>query len=185
MLSLNEIKLGKILQINNEPYVVIKSDHHKVARGGAVLKTKLKNLINHNVIEKTWQGNDKAQQAEVVKKKANFIYQDQNSAYFMDNETYEQFNILLNQINGKNKFLKENTDVDIMYFNNQPVSIELPIKIDLKVIQAPPGIKGNSAGNVMKTIELETGLKIQAPLFINQGDIVRINTETGEYAERI
>ena len=84
----------------------------------------------------------------------------------------------------KQKFLKDGTDVDLLYFKNQPVAVELPIKINLKVVSAPPGVKGNSAGNVTKQVELETGAKIAAPLFVNEGDIIRINTETGEYAER-
>lgn len=185
MLSLSEIKLGKVLRINNEPFVVVKAEHHKMARGGAVLKTKLKNLLNGNVIEKTWQGNDRAEEADVAKKKANYLYHDETEAYFMDNQNYEQFNLPLDQLGDKSKFLKEDTEVDVLYFNNQPVSIDLPIKIELKVVQAPPGVKGNSAGNVMKSIELETGAIIQAPLFINQGDIIRVNTDTGEYAERV
>jgi elongation factor P len=184
MLSLNEIKLGKIIQIAGEPYVVIRADHHKMGRGGAVLKTKLKNLINKNVLEKTFQGNDKAEEAAIEKKKANFLYKDENEANFMENVSYEQFSIDLESIGEKIKFLKEGTDVDVVYFQGKPVSVELPIKVDLRVETAPPGIKGNSAGNVNKTIVLETGAEISAPMFINSGDIIRVNTDTGEYVER-
>ena len=185
MLSLNEIKLGKVVQINNEPLVVIKADHHKMGRGGAVLKTKLKNLISGNVMERTWQGNDKAEEADVARKPANFLYQDENYAYFMDNENFEQFNLPLDQLGGKDKFLKDDTEVQILYFDNNPVAVDLPIKVELKVISAPPGVKGNSAGNVNKTVELETGAKLQVPMFVNEGDIIRVNTETEEYAERV
>ena len=185
MLSLNEIKIGRVLQINNEPFIAIKADHHKMGRGGAVLKTKLKNLLNGNVIEKTWQGNDKATEADIARRPANFLYRDNQEAYFMDNENYEQFSLPLDQLGSKEKFLKEETIVSVLYFANKPVAIDLPIKIELKVISAPPGVKGNSAGNVMKTVELETGLNIQAPMFVNQGDIIRVNTDTGEYAERV
>jgi elongation factor P len=185
MLSLNEIKLGKVVQISNEPYVVIRADHHKQGRGGAVLKTKLKNLISGNVVERTWQGNDKADEAQVEKKKASFMYQDGSQAYFMDSESYEQFSLELDQLGGKERFLKDGTDVDVLYFNNKPVSVDLPIKVELRVTAAPPGVKGNTAGNVMKTIELETGATIQAPLFINEGDIIRINTDSEEYTERV
>jgi len=185
MLSLSEIKISCVLQINNEPFIVIKADHHKMGRGGAVLKTKLKNLLNGNVIEKTWQGNDKATEADIARRPANFLYRDNQEAYFMDNENYEQFSLPLNQLGSKEKFLKEETIVSVLYFANKPVAIDLPIKIELKVISAPPGVKGNSAGNVMKTVELETGLNIQAPMFVNQGDIIRVNTDTGEYAERV
>ena len=185
MLSLNEIKGGKVIQVNNEPYVVVKADHHKMGRGGAVLKTKLRNLISGNVLERTFQGNDKADEADTEKKKANFMYKDDSEAYFMDNESYEQFNISLEQIGDKQKFFKDETDMDILYFESRPVAVELPIKMEFKVVVAPPGVKGNSAGNVNKQIELETGAVINAPLFVNEGDVIRVNTETGEYVERV
>lgn len=185
MLELNEIKPGKVIQITGEPYAVIKTDRHKVARGGAILKTKLKNLINGSILDKTYQGSDRAEEASIEKRQANFMYKDESDAHFMDNETYEQFNLSLEQIGDKQKFLRDGTDVEVLYFDNKPVSIDLPIKVELKVISAPPGIKGDSAGSVTKVIELETGAEINAPLFVKEGDVVRINTETGEYAERV
>lgn len=184
MLSISEIKVGKVLKVNNEPYLVIRTDHHKMGRGGAVLKTKLKNLISGNMLEKTFQGNDKAEVADTETKKANFMYKDNADANFMDNESYEQFTLPLEQIGEKEKFLKEGTDVDVLYFQGKPVAISLPIKMTFKVISAPPGTRGNSAGNVTKQVELETGALIAAPLFINEGDMIKVNTDTEEYAER-
>lgn len=184
MLNLNEIKIGKIIQVNNAPFLVARTDHHKVARGGAVLKVKLKNLIDGSVLDKTFQGNDKAESADTEKKKANFMYADENNANFMDNESYEQFTIDLEAIGDKIKFLKDGIDVDVLYFESNPVAIDLPVKMEFKVISAPPGVKGNSAGNVTKKVVIETDTEISAPLFINEGDIIRVNTETGEYAER-
>lgn len=184
MLSLNEIKVGKIIEVNNAPYIVTKTNHHKVARGGAVLKVKLRNLIDASVLDKTFQGNDKAEEANTEKKMANFMYLDDNNANFMDNESFDQFTIGLEAIGDKTKFFKEGTDVDVLYFDSQPVAIDLPIKMDFKVVEAPPGVKGNSAGNVTKKVKIETGAEISVPLFINEGDKIRINTETGEYAER-
>jgi len=184
MLNLNEIKVGKVIEINSEPYIIIRADHHKMGRGGAVLKTKLKNLITASVLEKTFQGNDKAEEADIERKKANYMYKDENEAYFMDNTDFEQFNLPLDQLGSKQKFLKEDTDVDVLYFSGQAVSIDIPIKMKLKVTMAPPGVKGNSAGNVNKQIELETGATINAPLFVNEGDIIVINTDTEEYVER-
>ena len=184
MLSLNEIKTGKVLEINSEPFLVIKTDHHKMGRGGAVLKVKMKNLINGSVLEKTYQGSDRAEEAKTGTKKANFLYKAQNEAHFMDNTSFEQFSLLLENIGDKEMFLKEGIDVDVLYFNDNPVSITLPIKMEFKVISSPPGVKGISSGNVTKQVELEGGATITAPLFINEGDIIRINTETGEYVER-
>ncbi len=184
MLSLNEIKIGTLVQINNEPYIVLKAQHHKMGRGGAVLKLKLKNLITGNVLDKTLQGNEKMAEAETEKKKVNFLYTDEENAYFMDNETFDQFSLNLDQIGDKKNFLKEGTDVTMLYFNSKPVAVELPIKIKLKVTSAPPGVRGNSAGNVTKKVMLETGAEINAPLFVNAGDTIVVNTETGEYVER-
>jgi elongation factor P len=185
MLNLNEIKVGKIIEVNNAPFVVTKTDHHKVARGGAVLKVKLKNLIDGSVLDKTFQGNDKAEEANTEKKPANFMYRDDTNANFMDNQSYEQFTISLESIGENSKYLIDGTDVDILYFDNNPVAIELPIKMNFKVTESPPGVKGNSAGNVTKRVKIETGAEISAPLFINEGDVIRINTDTGEYVERV
>ena len=149
---------------------VVKADHHKMGRGGAVLKVKLKNLITGNVLDKTFQGNDKAEPAQTEKKKANFMYKDETEAHLMDNESYEQFSIALDQIGEKQKFLKDGTDVDVLYFEDKPVVIDLPVKVELKVVSAPPGVKGNSAGNVTKVVDLETGTQISVPMFINEGD---------------
>lgn len=184
MLGISEIKLGKLLNISGEPYTVVKAEHHKMGRGGAVLKVKLKNLISGSALDKTFQGSDRIEEAETEKKKANFMYKEGDEAHFMNNEDYEQFSIALDQLGGKEKFLKEGTDVDILYFENRPISVALPIKVELKVTSAPPGVKGNSAGSVTKTVELETGIELNVPMFINEGDIIRINTDTEEYVER-
>ncbi|RLC38595.1 elongation factor P [Candidatus Falkowbacteria bacterium] len=184
MLSISEIKIGKVIAVNGEPYIVLKTDHHKMGRGGAVLKVKLKNLVTSAVLDKTFQGNDKAEEAGVEKKKANFMYKDEDNANFMDNENYEQFTISLEVIGEKKKFLRDNTDVDVLYFRDKPVAIDLPVKMKFRVVEAPPGIKGNSAGNVTKRIKIETGAEINAPLFINEGDEIMVNIEKEEYAER-
>jgi elongation factor P len=185
MFSLNEIKVGRVLAINSEPYIVIKTDHHKMGRGGAVLKTKLRNLINSNILDRTFQGNDKAEEAQTETKKVTYMYNDGQEATFMDSETYDQFSLAVADMGEKIKFLKDGVDVDVLYFDNRPVAINIPIKVELKVTMAPPGIKGNSAGNVNKTVELETGVQIAAPMFINEGDIIKVNTDTGEYVERV
>jgi len=184
MLNFNEIKTGKVIKVNNDPYIIIKTDHHKMGRGGAVLKIKCRNLINGNILERTYQGAEKAEEAATETKKANFMYKDKDEAYFMDNSNYEQFNLHVEEIGEPVQFLKDGTDVDVLYFEGRPVSISLPIKMEFKVTSAPPGVKGNSAGNVNKQVEIETGAKINVPMFINEGDVIRINTDTGEYVER-
>lgn len=184
MLSLGEIKIGKVIVVNKEPYVITKTDHHKMGRGGAVLKVKLRNLISGNMLDRTFQGNDKAEEADTEKKKANYMYKDEHKAYLMDNESFEQFEIELDTIGDKAKFLKDGIDVDVLYFEGRPVSVDLPIKMAFKVVSAPPGVKGNSAGNVTKKVTIETGAEITAPMFINEGDEIVVNTDKEEYAER-
>ena len=148
------------------------------------MKIKIKNLINGNILEKTLQGNDKVENANTEKKKCNYMYSDENNSYFMDNETYDQFSLPLEQLGEKKKFLIDGTDVDTLYFEGKPVSVDLPIKMKLKVISAPPGVKGNSAGNVTKKVTLETGAEISVPMFIKEGEVIIINTDSGEYVER-
>lgn len=184
MFGLNEIKTGKVVRVGEEPYLVLRADHHKMGRGGAVLKVKLRNLISGHILDKTWQGNEKVEEALTEKKKADYLYKDEREIYLMDNESYEQFGLPLEQIGERQKFLKEGMAVDVLYFEDRPVAINLPVKVDLKVKSAPPGVKGNSAGSVTKTVELETGATVNVPMFIEESDIIRINTETGEYVER-
>ncbi|MFA7088166.1 MAG: elongation factor P [Patescibacteria group bacterium] len=185
MLNFNEIKTGKVIKANGDPFVIIKTDHHKMGRGGAVLKVKCRNLINGSILERTYQGAEKAEEAETETKKANFLYKDKDEVHFMDNASFEQFSLPTAEIGEQARFLKEGVDVDVLYFESRPVSVSLPIKMEFKVVSAPPGVKGNSAGNVNKVVEIETGAQINAPMFINEGDSIRINTDTGEYVERV
>ncbi len=184
MLSLTEIKVGTVITINGEPYVVVKSEHHKVARGGATLKTKLKNLISGSIMERTYQGNDRAEEADVQKRKATYLYKDDQFAHFMDTETFEQYSLEVENLGGKERFMKDGIEVIVLHFEGKPMTVELPIKVELKVTSAPPGVRGNSAGNVSKTAELETGATITVPMFVETDDIIRINTDTETYVER-
>lgn len=186
MLNISEIKPGTYIQIKSEPYVIIWTQHVQMGRGGAILRTKIKNLITGAVLEKTFKGADKAEEANLTRGKANYLYKDNTQAYFMDNTSFEQFEIDLEIIGDKLNFLKEGTNVGVLYFNEKPINVEIPIKVDLEVITAPPGVRGDTAqGSVTKEVELETGAIIKAPIFIKKGDIVRINTEKGEYVERV
>jgi elongation factor P len=155
-----------------------------MGRGGAVVKTKLKNLKTGSVIDKTFQGADKIDEASLTKKNATYLYSDENSAYFMDTETYDQFEITLDKVGDDKKYLVEKSTVDLLYFNNEPLNIELPIKMTFRVTSAPPAIKGNSAGSVNKKITIETGAQVDAPLFIKENDKIVVDTRSGSYVER-
>jgi elongation factor P len=183
--SLNSIKSGMSIIINGEPYLVQFADFMRTAQRKPVMRTKLKNLTNGKVLEMSFHPGDKVEEAELDRGTANYLYKDDNNIYLMDNKTYEQFTIPAGQIGDKVKFLKESSDLDVLYFNGKPINIDLPIKLTLKVITAPPAIRGNTAsGNVTKKVVLENGLEVNAPLFIEEGNEIIINTDSGEYVER-
>jgi elongation factor P len=184
MLDINQIKTGKKIILDGEPFAVLFDQHSKTGRAGAVLRTKLKNLKSGAIVSKTFQGADKVQEAEIEKQKAQFLYGDNSGYYFMNNATFEQFSLPNEVIGEAKRFLKEGTDLDVIYFSSVPINIELPIKMDFEVVEAPPAVKGNTVDGGSKQVIIETGVKINAPLFIKTGDIIKINTETGEYAER-
>lgn len=184
MLNISEIKSGKNIILNGEPYAVLYHEHSKTGRAGAVLRTKIKNLVNGTVLERTFQGADKIPEADISKSKAQYLYKDTGGYAFMDNGTYDQFILSEKVLGSASNYLIEGTEVTILNFNDNPINIELPIKIKLKVTEAPPGIKGDTVSSGGKLVTLETGLKINAPLFVKTGDTVIVNTGTGEYVSR-
>lgn len=184
MLSLGDIKSGKNIVLDGTPFAVLYHEHSKTGRAGSVLRTRLKNLVTGAVLEKTFQGADNVEEADIAKSKAQFLYKEENGYAFMDNESYEQFSLSKESLENTTDYLIEGTEVLILYFNGNPINIELPIKMKLKVVEAPPGIKGNTVSTGGKMVTLETGLKISTPLFVNEGDEIIINTEKGEYVSR-
>lgn len=184
MLGITDLKTGTKFVVDNDPYIVISYSHSKMGRGGAVVKTKLKNLRTGSTIDKTFQGSDKVMEADLSRKTAMYLYSDENSSYFMDSESFEQFSLPNEKIGEQKKFLTENSNVDLLYFENEPLNIELPIKMKFEVVSAPPAIKGNTAGAVTKKVTLSTGAVVDAPIFIKEGDTIVVNTEDGSYVER-
>lgn len=184
MLSLSDIKTGKHLTLDGDPYTVTSHEHSKMGRAGAVLRTKLRNLANGAVIEKTFQGADKVEEAEITKSKAQYLYHERDNFYFMDNESYEQFSLNKEVLGNAINYLIEDTEVDILHYNGTPINIELPIKVTLTVVEAPPGYKGDTATAGTKIVTLETGTEISTPMFVNVDDKVIVNTQTGQYVSR-
>lgn len=186
MINLNALKPKMVILVEGKPCLVVSTSHIHMGRGGAILRIKLKNLLNNNTVEKTFKGNEKLEEANLQKKEVSFLYKDKDNSYFMDNEIYEQFFVPNSQIGEKIEFLKEGLEVEVLNFNGEIVSIELPPKIELKVTSAPSGVRGDTAqGNATKEVILETGAKVQVPLFIKEGEVIRINTDTGKYTERV
>lgn len=149
-----------------------------------VMQMKLRNLLTGKVVEYSAKSGESFEQADITKHKVQYLYADHAGAHFMNNETFETVDIPKELSDDKIGYLKEGTDVNLVYFDGKPISIELPIKVELEVKSTPPGIKGDTATGGTKPATLETGLVVNVPLFIREGDRVRVNTETGEYVER-
>src|SRR4051812_19372563 len=184
-MDLNDVKLGAIVLMYNEPMQVIWSNRMRTAQRKPVMQAKLRNVITGKVLEYSFKFGEKVVEADVSRENANFLYADNDGTHFMNNETFETIDMPKEVTAEQEPFLKEGTKVMILRFNDKPVSIELPIKVDLKVVEAPPGITGNSGGNVTKPVKLETGLSVLAPMFIKEGDTIRVDTREGIYVERV
>ena len=185
MLDISQVRLGSVVKYDGAPYSITSAQQKQVGRGGSIKVLKMKNLIDGKVLEKTIQGSDRMEEADLNRGKAQYLYKEGNEIHFMNNESFEQFSIEKGNVGEAINYLVEGTDVNILYFEGKPVSVDIPVKVELKVTDAPPGVKGDTAGTATKVITLETGYEINAPLFIKQGDKVRINTETGAYVERV
>jgi elongation factor P len=184
MLGISDIKSGKNIVLDGTPFAVLYHEHSKTGRAGSVLRTRIKNLVTGAVLEKTFQGAEQVEEADVAKGKAQFLYKEGAGYAFMDNVSYEQFSLSAESLGDATNFLIEGTEIVVLYFNSNPINIELPIKMKLKVMEAPPGIKGNTVSTGGKMVTLETGLKISTPLFVSEGDEIIVNTEKGEYVSR-
>ena len=184
MLGITEIKTGRNIIWQNEPYLVIDYLHSMIGRGGAVMRTKLKNLITGSVIDITFAGAEKVEEAEISKSHAQYLYHEGEEYQFMDTKTYDQFFLPKTVLGKATDYLIEGTEVSILNWNNHPINIEVPVKVTLAVTDAPPGLKGDTASGGDKVVTLETGLQVTTPLFVKSGDSVIVNTEKGTYVSR-
>jgi len=185
MLSYNEVKPGVAVLIEGEPYVCTWNNIMQKQQRRPVNQTKMRHLIRGNTIEHSFAQSDKLQEAEIENKPAVFIYERNGEWFFHDTKDKSQrFSLTDDMMGDGGKFLKPNTEVVTESFNGKIFHVKLPIKVDLKVTEAPPSIRGNTAQGGTKIVTLETGATIDAPLFVEAGDVIRINTESGEYVER-
>ncbi|MEZ4180051.1 MAG: elongation factor P [Candidatus Doudnabacteria bacterium] len=183
-MDLNDVKLGVIVLLNGEPYQVTWSNRMVTGRGKPVMQAKLRQVITGKVLEYNFKVGEKVLPADVTRENANFLYADEQGTHFMNNETFETIDLPKETTLDQEQYLLEGTKVMVMRFEGNPVAIELPIKVELKVIESPPGVKGNSGGNVTKKVKVETGLMVDAPLFIKAGEVIRVDTRDGSYVER-
>ena len=180
----NKLRSGNTILLNNEPFIVVKYTLRPQSRGSAKMITKLKNLLTGAIIEKTFQSEESLDEADISKSRAQFLYNDGDNYVFMDNESFEQFEFTSKQLGDMADLLKDDLEVSIMKFSENPINVELPPTVNLEVIQTDPGVRGDTASGGSKPATLETGLVVQVPLFIKEGEVLVINTESREYKER-
>ncbi|MBQ9297452.1 MAG: elongation factor P [Clostridia bacterium] len=180
-----DVRNGTTFELDNSVYKVVEFQHVKPGKGAAFVRTKLKNVITGAVLEKTFNPSEKLQGAEIEKREMQYLYNDGDLYYFMDNETYEQLPLNKEDLGDMLRFLKENMNVKILSFKGKVFAIEPPLFVELEITYTEPGFSGNTSTNATKPATLETGATINVPLFVNTGDIIRIDTRTGEYMERI
>ncbi len=176
---------GLKVVIDGEPYVMTYFQHVKPGKGGAFVRTKIKNLRTGRVLEKTFRSGEKVDEADVEDKKMQYLYQDGEQLIFMDQESYDQIPFTAEQIGDDRKYLLENIEVDVVFWQGKPISIELPAFIEACVSQCDPGVKGDTASGATKPATLESGAVIQVPLFIKEGEKIRVDTRTNAYVERV
>jgi len=184
MISTSDFKNGITIVFDNQLYKILYFQHVKPGKGGAFVRTKLKDLKSGAIIEKTFRAGEKVEQAIMETKKMQYLYKDQYYN-FMDIRTYELIQLNEKALEDKKNYLMENMELTVIFYKNKPISIELPISIEAKVIKTEPGIKGDTVSLSFKPAEIETGVKVMVPLFINVGDTVRIDTRNGEYLTRV
>ncbi|HLR01348.1 MAG TPA: elongation factor P [Virgibacillus sp.] len=184
MISVNDFKTGLTIELDNDVWQVVEFQHVKPGKGAAFVRSKLRNLKNGNIQEKTFRAGEKVEKAHVEHKKMQYLYASGNSHTFMDTETFEQLELDSSQIEYELKFLKENMEVSIIEYNGDILGIDLPKTVDLEVTETEPGIKGDTASGGSKPATMETGLIVQVPFFVNKGDFLTINTTDGKYSSR-
>lgn len=184
MITTADFKNGLNIMVDGEPYTIVWFQHHKPGKGGAVMRTKMKHLRTGSTIERSFKSGERFGDVSLEKHKKQFLYKDEQAFHFMDMETYDQIMFPKEKLEKSAAFLTENLEVEAIYLEGEFVSIELPITVELRVTETVPGIKGDSVSNMVKPATLETGAEIQVPLFIKEGDKIKVDTRTGEYLER-
>lgn len=179
-----DLKKGTICQIDGKPYRVVEYGQKVMGRGGSIVNVKLKNLIDGSVIPKTFKGQDKIEAAEVNTKSVQYLYSDSGTFYFMDPQSFEQFELSTEAVDEAASYLKEGEGLNLQFFDGKVINVELPKNLFLEVTYTEDVVKGDTSGAVTKDATLETGLKVRVPAFIKTGDIVSVDTTTGEYRER-
>lgn len=185
MISAGEFRNGVTFEYDGNIYQIVEFQHVKPGKGAAFVRTKMKNIVTGAVVERTFNPTEKMPKAHIERKEMEYLYEDSGLYYFMDQETYEQMPLSEEQLGDALKFVKENMTVKILSYKGNVFAVEPPNFVELTVTETEPGVKGNTATNVTKPATVETGAVITVPMFVNEGDTIRIDTRTGEYMERV
>ncbi|MEX2145251.1 MAG: elongation factor P [Candidatus Spechtbacterales bacterium] len=186
MLTINQLAKDDLILMDGQPYQILEINHKKIARQSATVQAKLKNLISGATVSRNLTNTDKFEEADVDKQELLFVYCHRGMCVLRDSkDKSKRFEVDEQKISDKKEFLKGDMKITAHFFRGDLINIELPIKADYKVIQAPPGIRGNTADGGTKKVKIETGAEISTPLFIEEGDTIRVNTQKGEYVERV
>jgi len=185
LISTGDVKKGVIIELDGQLMKVLDWTHIKMARGSAQVRMKLQNVRKGDIVERTFQAGTRWPRARVEQRKAQFLYSDGDAYHFMDAESYDQFAIRAAMLGDDAKYLLENTDVHVSTHEGEVLGVDLPLTVDLRVAQTDPGFAGDTATGAKKLATVETGLVVQVPLFVNEGDVLRIDTRNGEYVTRV
>jgi elongation factor P len=185
VIDVNELRSGVTFELDGELYKVVEYSHHKPGRGKATIRTKIRNMRTGTLIEKTFNSGDRVQDVRLDYRIAQYLYREADLLYFMDTETYEQPAINASLLGEAIDYLKENMEVKLTFYGTEPLDIELPTAVELEVVDSEMAVKGDTATGATKSVTTETGLKVQVPLFVETGDVIRVDTRTGEYLTRV
>jgi elongation factor P len=185
MYDTSDFRKGLKIEIDEKPYEIIEFLHVKPGKGGAFVRTKLRNMLNSRVVDRTFRSGEKVGKPDFQEREMQYLYKERDNYCLMDNETYDQIFLSEEQIGDSRMFLIENETVNVAFLNEKPIGIELPIFVELTVADTEPGVKGDTASKVTKPATLETGVVLPVPIFINVGDRIKVDTRTGNYVERV
>ncbi len=185
MYGTNQFRNGLKIELDNEPFVIVEFQHVKPGKGGAFVRTKLKSLLTGNVLERTFRSGEKVEKPQLEEKEMQYLYVSDNQYHVMDMETYEQLFLTEKQLGTSKNYLQENVVVKVLFYNGQPIGVDVPIFVELRIAKTDPGVRGDTASGGTKPATLETGATVQVPLFLNEGDVIKVDTRTGGYIERV
>jgi len=185
MASTSEFRKGLRILLEDEPFVIVDFQHVKPGKGGAFVRTRIKSLVTGNVLDRTFRSGDKVDLPELEESQMQFLYKEEDKFYFMDTNTYDQIFINEKSLGDAKNYIKEGLTIEVLFYKGNPIGVEIQNFVDLKIVKTEPGIRGDTATNVTKPALLESGYTIQVPLFVEEGEVVKIDTRTGQYIERV